>query len=722
MRLNIISIRRQLLILVFYALLSFIALHGIIFTTGTHGAGFDFFHFHWNFWWVRQSLTSPDLTLYLSDYVLFPFENNLSLQTLSLVWFPLWAVLEPIIGTLAAMNVIIFAGCTLNGYAFFVFLRHQGVVSVLALISGAVLQVTPLVRYFYFNTHINLMNWFWLPVHLLLWQLLVKSLESNHRRQALSLAVLQGVSLWAMVLSDVQYPLFLGVLLIPYAFYTLFRSQKRVTVQIISFAVMINLVTLFLLWFAGPLPHLFDLQGTFAGGDVDLRPGIPFPRGYLSVDAVWWWWNVPTLGAFVTISLFIAVVVRFWFHNRVQFHREHWVWFLLMIPPFLITLGPSVTVLGAEFIMPFRVLFTLTNELLGMPWRFAPAYIVAAMTFVSLILSPIVMKLRVQGRVLLTVPILLVLILTTRTYEAAPMQPLPQQYAFYEDIGQEEEDYVILEVPVAAGSGEVLVGQDAAITLQYHALTHQKRLINGFIARVPLEHFWYLRTDDPLLSWLGQRRDLDTTLVEPQLRAIIPEWPVGYIIVHKDIIGIESPAVRDVIGYLNSLPDLLCPAFIEGEAVVFRTSWHPAGCPPRTPSQTEEGTYSIDIGAPDDERFLGWGWYWPENVAGLPMRWIGIEEQAILYVDLPPDNYTVIITTQSFNRPRDLTLSINGVIMDTVEIMPDGLQDVTFIVNRSQIGDGKHVTFTLEYTAAEDAPGGRQLALLIDTIAFAPQP
>jgi len=60
--------------------------------------------------------------------------------------------------------------------------------------------------------------------------------------------------------------------------------------------------------------------------------------------------------------------------------------------------------------------------------------------------------------------------------------------------------------------------------------------------------------------------------------------------------------------------------------------------------------------------------------------------------------------------------------MDTVEIMPGGLQDVTFTVNRSQIGDGKHVTLTLEYTAAEDAPGGRQLALLIDTIAFAPQP
>ena len=68
------------------------------------------------------------------------------------------------------------------------------------------------------------------------------------------------------------------------------------------------------------------------------------------------------------------------------------------------------------------------------------------------------------------------------------------------------------------GTGEVLIGDERAITLQMYTMTHEKRGVNGFISRAPTEHFWYLNTDDPLLSWLGQRRFLELETVEAQLR------------------------------------------------------------------------------------------------------------------------------------------------------------------------------------------------------------
>jgi len=105
---------------------------------------------------------------------------------------------------------------------------------------------------------------------------------------------------------------------------------------------------------------------------------------------------------------------------------------------------------------------------------------------------------------------------------------------------QETEDYVVLEVPTGVGTGEVLIGDPRAIQLQFYTLTHAHRTVNGFISRAPVESFWPLRTDDPMLSWLGQRRDLDATFVENQFRERIPLWPIGYVVVHQDLIGLES--------------------------------------------------------------------------------------------------------------------------------------------------------------------------------------
>ena len=65
-----------------------------------------------------------------------------------------------------------------------------------------------------------------------------------------------------------------------------------------------------------------------------------------------------------------------------------------------------------------------------------------------------------------------------------------------------------------------------------------------------------------------------------------------------------------MLGYLNSLGDLLCPVAVEGDAVFYRTAWHPDGCPPRTPPETSPGVYTLDIGSPGDEAFIGWGWHY----------------------------------------------------------------------------------------------------------------
>ncbi len=96
----------HLIALVFFAGLTFLLLYPMIFNSGTRVAGFDFFNYNWNFWWVRHALTTPSLNLYESDFAMFPFMANYGYHALTLFWYPLWALVEPLAGTLSAVNLI----------------------------------------------------------------------------------------------------------------------------------------------------------------------------------------------------------------------------------------------------------------------------------------------------------------------------------------------------------------------------------------------------------------------------------------------------------------------------------------------------------------------------------------------------------------------------------------------------------------------------------------
>lgn len=722
-------IRHHLVSLLFFAGLAFLILHAILFHTGTHVAGFDYFNYNWNMWWIRHALTTPGLNVYENNFVFFPEMSNYGYHALTAFWFPLWALLEPLTGTLAAMNVILFIGCFLNGYLLSLWLQRGGVAIKLALIGGAALQATPLIRYFYYNTHINLMDWFWLPAHLMLWDQTVAQAEKRRTVPALLWALAQGVGLWGLLLTDLQFPIFVTFLLAPYGLFTLWHSRERLRLALAG--LLTTFTAAALMWFAGPLPYILRFSGTLAPGAVEDRPGIPFPRGYLAVDPVWWHWDVPTLGGFVTISLLFTLALPLLPALRQKLRGAQpirWLWLLLGLPPLLFSMGPDIMLFGVEIPMPFRLLYAQTNGMFGMPWRLAPLYLIAALMFIGLTWTPLLRPIRRDVQLWALCAVLLALTASVRLFQTAPLQPILPAYTFYERMGQERgdpyDDYVVVEVPTAVGTGEILVGDSRAISHQFYGMTHGKRMINGFISRAPVESFWYIRADDPLLSWLGQRRFLEPEQVEAQLRERIDAYPIGYIVVHQDVIGQTTVANQEIIGYFNSLDDLLCPVWREGAAVVYRTRWHPDGCPPRTPPEIEPGVYQIDIGAAGDEFFTGWGWHWQEDVGGVSVRWTGRWEAAQLYLDLPPADYDMTLVAQAFHQPRTLTVAVNGQHMDSVTIDPTGLQTVVFALPAAVLGDGDPVQIDLIYdgmlSAAEVglSDSTRPLALMIDQIRF----
>jgi hypothetical protein len=388
--------------------------------------------------------------------------------------------------------------------------------------------------------------------------------------------------------------------------------------------------------------------------------------------------------------------------------------------------------------MPYLLLHTLFGGMFRYPERFTPVFLIPAVLFIMMTLTPLIARHRFWQW---AVPIGLVLVVAVDSwmFRSIAIQPIPYPYTFYEAMGREPYDYVVIESPSGGSSGEGLVGEQKYVALMWYGMIHHKRMVNGHISRVNFWHFWWMRTDDPLLAWLGQRRFPEPNKIEPELRDIIPKWPVGYIVVHQDLIGRNGPTVQEIIGYLNSLDDLLCPVWIEKEVVVYRTFWHPDGCPPRTPPETEPGVFTVDIGTEGDERFIGWGWHWPEVVGGsTTWRWTGEYNDTKLYVDLPPHPYEVSLAAQAFWEPRKLRVLVNGqpLILGAngkgseateVTVPTDRLQTFSFALPADVVGQGKHLTLTLAYDsvvvpkAVGQSEDPRKLAVAVDWIKFVQQ-
>ncbi len=732
-------------VMAFYGLLACIVVYWPLFHVRTHVPAEplnDYFHFNWNYWWIRHALTTPGLHVYETNFVLFPYTTNLAFHTLTPFWFPVWALVEPLAGTLIAMQVIIVLIQTLNGTLIFALLRHERVSGGLALVGGALFMLTFSLWLSITFTHLTYLCFFWLPAALLAWDRVACS--ADRWRRGLAWAVIMGLVFYGTLMTDYSYLLYDAFILVPFGLLTLVRARTwSARARLAALGLLAVALMLVLGWIAGPLHPLLDFdRGTLAPASAEGTHFIPFPEGYI-------WRFAPgdrrvTLGSVIVPLLLITLLANLTALRGRGLDRRRWFWLALAIVPLLLSAGDHITIGGTDIRMPYHWFHPLLGNMFRRPDRFGTVFLIPALIFIGQTWGPLLIG-RVRLRRIVPLAALLIVFVDARLFVAMPIKPVVPTYEFYSAMGHETgepyDEYVVLEVPVAAGTGETWVGQFEQLQTQFYGMTHGKRMVNGLLARAPVENYWYLRTDDPLLSWLGQRRPLDPDLATPELRQIIFDWPVGYVVVHTDLIGANTSTVAEVLGYLNAQPDLLCPVWVEKDAIVYRTAWHPDGCPDRTPPQIAPGVYQIDIGSADDRRYIGWGWHWPEQIFDLSVRWtgdraqtvFGLEQrdpgphpQADLYVDLPPGGYMLTITAQAFERVRQLDVSVNGVALGTAQIAPDGLAPVTFDIPAEAIGDGRHITVTLTYDGA-DAPTGstesdpRRLALMVDTVQFAAQ-
>jgi hypothetical protein len=705
------TLQRQLLIFAFFMGLAALALNRLIlhlheWVAGGNDIFVDYHHAYWNYWWIRKALTTPGLEVYHTNYVLFPYDNNLAFHTLAPFWFPLWALLEPVTNAFVAMNTILWLGLALTGYVTYLFLREQGIDHRPALVGGALMALLP---HFINGAGQSLPVYvagFWLSIPFMLW-------SRVHKTGKLGWAVALGIVFWLMLMTDLSLLLYMPFILLPYALYTLYQTPR---LRLILLGIVPFVVLLALGWFIAPLRPMLDFDRD------NLSPAALEATKRFSMPLEGFWQGGGQhfgLGLVFTGLTLLSIVTP-------SKDRERWLWLAIGTMPILLCLGPDVTILGVEIPLPYRLLHEISGGVFRMVMRFAPAGVLMWLVFIGRTWTPRLRGYSLRQQSLIAALLVVAVLLDLRTLQPFQARPPVPAYHLYEDIGKEPYDILVVNVPISVSSGWIIHGNFSEA--EFYALTHGKRTINGLIARVP-DWTYEFFLHDPTIGWLGGFHPLEPDTVRAQLAEYAELWDMGYIAVHQNYLNPAVGQAEEIIGFLNSL-DYLCPVTVERDVVLYRTSAHPDfdQCPPRRLPEVAPGAYEIDFGMPGDELFIGQGFHRQEIIGGPSARWLGAQgsPETTVYIDLPPSAYTLTLEATAFNEARKVRLLAGETEIGTFEVQPIGYQTFTFDLPAELVGVGEPFALRLQTSGAISAEEAglsgdpRPLSIALNWMRFAP--
>ena len=185
--------QRALAVMLFFALLTGLAMFPLSAHLNSRVPGappesgrvLDYYHFHWNLWWLRYAFLRGE-NIWYTNKVLAPFTHNLTYHSLTASMLPFYLVLEPVLGHLRSANAIIWISLALTGALMTGFLRWRGVRWPMSLAGGVALAFSPYMLDHAGSGHLNLLTAWWLPIVLFTWEKTVRTrrpaVRSEERR------------------------------------------------------------------------------------------------------------------------------------------------------------------------------------------------------------------------------------------------------------------------------------------------------------------------------------------------------------------------------------------------------------------------------------------------------------------------------------------------------------------------------------------------------------
>ena len=528
------SVLPALLVYTFLALIFTFPLALHISTHIIGGVNEDAAHYIWNFWWFNKSIFDLRVSPFYSDYLFFPWGIPLIFQMrgpaellVSLFLTRLGIPLIVIYNTFVILSFPLAGICTL-------FLVYQLTKNYAASFLAGVIYSFSSIRAERLSGHFPLLLGYWIPLNIyFFFRLRHKKTLLNHCFFALSF-LMAGYS-------DVQLAIMLGMFYCIKVAVHLGRQKLGTSLVLKS---LMSYLPSFGLLFTGFFPMLqaafsfsktemfeslvgwggaeslgVDVLAFFLPPSDNLFFGF-FTRGLLGSLSMEWESTVAYVGVFALISV-VVLIVR-------KLHRNTSVfdWLLTWAVFLIFALGPRLNIAGRGLFsldglnfswsppLPFAIFHFLPFlQHFRTPGRLMIMVSLSTAVLVGYLFAKVLPRIRVKCRLLLAFCLTLLFFLDG--FKLLDLTS-PSVSAFYYNLGNESQEYTILEIPLVIRGRYSDLGQTDA-RFMYDQTIHNKRVLGGYIISVPDKYFVKAREDPVLGSIVLLQNDPSSISSLPQV-------------------------------------------------------------------------------------------------------------------------------------------------------------------------------------------------------------
>jgi len=181
--------------------------------------------------------------------------------------------------------------------------------------------------------------------------------------------------------------------------------------------------------------------------------------------------------------------------------------------------------------------------------------------------------------------------------------------AIYEQIGQEKDDFAILQLPLGWRNSYGVLGYERTIIQSYQAV-HSKRMLAGNTSRNPDFKFGYFSQVPVLKTIIAMEQegkfDVAVTPTDRDMaRRVVALYDIRYLVVHRQYIDPRVESYARQVFDLEKISE-------EGDVVAYRVRPPPA-----------EDELLVDLGVPESWMYRGEGWSEDETLAGgVTANWV----------------------------------------------------------------------------------------------------
>lgn len=661
----------------------------------------------WNFWWVDKALVDLGQNPYFTTYLYYPTGLNLYYHSLNLLNALASIPFQHLFNLTFAFNLMALANLTLDGLAAYWLCRERTGSIAAGLVGGALFASAPLLGTSLDFGQLDEVTVWWIPLYMLaLWRALDSPgpiwKAGGGRRAVLCAGLcLVGASLatWYFTAGLVVFTaIFVPLYLLQHSktvwrayLSRLWEAGLKVAVAVALFALLLSP----LIWamirerligetymLPAPRTTVFnsaDLLAIFAPPRLDLpalnRHNSNVALGYIGL----------ALGIIGLASRRKAVFALG----------------IALTALVAMSLGPVLLVAGSETGLPMPYALLNNVPFIGasrQPLRFLATAgmvlsLLAAFGFAWLL--PRIKAERARWALTAGVVLLIGLELAALPRRLESTQP-DGAVAF---LTQNAEPGAVLEVPY---------GDYSALSL-LHQTQHERPIVGGYTSR----HFPYpfadaapgvaqLVRNDPA-PLIGE--DIVTPPVADTAGASLDYYNVRYVVVHKDALATGGyGSLEEVIEALFAGQE---PVYEDENTAIYRAEGLPASGDTTLPLVgLGSGWHSVEPNP--THRWTG------SNVTdGNALIWIGIPQQA-------EGTYRLRMTAYSYERPRSLSIELDGRQIATQELTP-AFTDME--VELGNLAEGNHIVLLKVAEPPENPPGDeRKLAIGVTEIRVERQP